>query len=78
MVINDDLSSRWLILQSFRAASTAFRSSGLVMVCHGGTVQGTIGIDRHLTGGVGDLLNTNNDFHFEPASYLISRPGDWQ
>ena len=48
---------------SFRAASTAFLSSGLMMVCHGCAVQGAIGINSNLTGGIRNLLYTNNCLH---------------
>ncbi|CAN4021913.1 Spermidine/putrescine-binding periplasmic protein, partial [Dysosmobacter welbionis] len=30
---------------------------------HGGTVQGAIRVHRHLAGGIGDLLDANNDLH---------------
>ena len=43
---------------------------------HGGAVQSAIGIDSHLAGGIGYLLDTNNDFHFNLCLLsLISRPG---
>ena len=35
---------------------------------HGRTVQGAVRIHRHLTGGVGNLLDGNNDFHKVPSS----------
>ena len=37
---------------------------------HGRTVQSTIGVHSHLTGGIGNLLHSNNNFHF--ALYLLN------
>ncbi len=54
----------------FRAASRAFISSGLVMVCMDARFRVPSGIHRHLTGGVGNLLDRNNDFHVN--LYLLS------
>ena len=45
---------------------------------HGSAVQGTVGIHSDLAGGIGNLLNRNNDLHFTFTSYLISRPGCWR
>ena len=45
---------------------------------HGRTVQSAIGIDGHLTGGIGDLLNSYENFHFPFTSYLTSRPDCWR
>ena len=42
---------------------------------HGRTVQRAIGVHGNLTGGIGNLLNTNDDFHFTFTSLLISRRG---
>ena len=46
---------------------------------HGRTVQSTIGIHGHLTGGIGDLLYTVTIIFILPyTSYLISRPDCWR
>ena len=37
---------------------------------HGSTIQRTIGIHGHLTGGIGDLLNSNENLHF--SFYLLT------
>ena len=37
---------------------------------HGRTVQGAIGVHGHLTGGIGNLLHSDDDFHF--TFYLLN------
>ena len=41
--------------------------------CHGGTVQRTVRLDGHLTGGIRNLLYTNNCFHCKSCLPYFSR-----
>ena len=45
---------------------------------HGSAVQGTIGIDGNLTGGIGDLLNANKNLHYIFTSFFSSHQDTWQ
>ena len=37
---------------------------------HRGTIQGAVGVHCHLTGGIGNLLHSNKNFHF--TFYLLN------
>ena len=45
---------------------------------HGSAVQGTVGIDGDLTGGIGDLLYANENLHFFFTSLLSSHRDTWR
>ena len=58
-----------LVLQS-QSGLDSVQVIGVDDGLHGRTVQSTIGIHGHLTGGIGDLLNSNENFIFLFTSYL--------
>ena len=59
-----------------RAASTAFRSSGLMMVCMDARSRVPSGLTATLPEVSGTCLHSYENFHFPFTSYLTSRP-DW-
>ena len=64
----DDLAAQ-LVLQGqggFHGVQVVGVDDGL----HGGTIQGAVGVHCHLTGGIGNLLHSNKNFHF--TFYLLN------
>ena len=58
-----------------RAASTAFRSSGLVIAAMEARFRVPSGFTATLPEVIGDLLDTNNDFHFHLPPILFHTHG---
>ena len=50
-----------LVLQS-QSGLNGVQVVGVDDGLHGGTIQGAVGVHCHLTGGIGNLLHSNNEF----------------
>ena len=67
---SDDLAAQ-LVLQG-QGSLDGVQVVGVDDGLHGSTIQRTIGIHGHLTGGIGDLLNSDKNLHISRTSLLTS------